>query len=419
MKKKLLWILCIGIGLILAVIIVCNVVVVSNSKGKIYNDVEGIPHNRYGLLLGTSPITPDGRHNYYFDNRVNAAAKLYKAGKIDLIIAGGGDYRATEKYGCDEPGAMRDSLMAHGIPAEKIILDYDGTRTLKSIIKVKEDYCLDSLTIISQEYHNQRALYMAKHFGIESVAYNSSIFNMVSVEAMSAWRQRFKYTKNILREYLARVKMFIDILFYSSDISFKSKGLDRFRVPEIIVNLKNTNRHYRISKEENGYYKCFNSKNDTTFYYNNRHGYYVLLPRGMGENQRGENLLGAHSNEFYNQDTTLVVSCNAFFHDVLLDDFPKYQDSLHLYEIQYLKEKGAVDFLINTPDTIITKVKIDRSNPENPQADFLLSKWVIKKDIDNRECHMELNIWYNDSLKNREPEFLRIIEIFPDNPFKQ
>ena len=408
MIKKLLWILYVGIGLIFAVIIVCNEVVVSNSKGKIYNDVEGIPHNRYGLLLGTSPITPWGTHNYYFDNRVNTAAELYNAGKIDFIIASGGDYRATEKYGCDEPAAMRDSLIAHGIPAEKIILDYDGTRTLKSIIKVKEDYCLDSLTIISQEYHNQRALYMAKHFDINAEAFNAKEPN-----------SKKHKLKNHLREYFARVKMFIDILFYSSDISFKSKGLDRFRVPEIIVNLKNTNRYYSISKEENGYYKCFNSKNDTTFYYNNRHGYYVLLPRGMGENQRGEHLLGAHSNEFYNHDTTLVVSCNALFYDVLLDDSPEYQDSLHLYEIEYLKEKGSVDFLINTPDTIITKVKIDRSNPENPQADFLLSKWVIKKDIDNRECHMELYIWYNDSLKNREPEFLRIIEIFPDNPLRQ
>ena len=103
MKKKLLWIICFGIGLILSVIIVCNVVVVSNSKGKIYNDVDEIPHNRYGLLLGTSPITPDGRHNYYFDNRINAAARLYDSDKIDFIIVSGGDYRATEKYGCDEP----------------------------------------------------------------------------------------------------------------------------------------------------------------------------------------------------------------------------------------------------------------------------------------------------------------------------
>lgn len=216
MKKKLLWILCIGACLILAVIIICNIIVINNSKNKIYDDPESIPHNRYGLLLGTSPITPWGTHNYYFDNRINAAAELYQAGKIDTIIASGGDYRATEKYGCDEPADMRASLMSHGIPAEKIILDYDGTRTLKSIAKAKDIYGIDSLTIISQEYHNQRALYMAKHFGIESVAYNSCIFNMVPEGAMSAWRQRFKYKKNILREYLARVKMFIDLSIYSN-----------------------------------------------------------------------------------------------------------------------------------------------------------------------------------------------------------
>lgn len=408
MRNKLLWILSIGIGMILAVLIICNTIVVSNSKGKLFDNVAEIPYNSYGLLLGTSPITPDGRHNYYFDNRIEAAFELYNAGKIDYIIASGGDYRADEKFGCDEPAAMRDSLIKRGVNPERILLDYDGTRTIRSFQNVKQLFGVDSLTIISQAYHNPRALYMAKRFGIDAVAFNAK-------EPETTIHK----LKNHLREYLARVKLFIDLLFNFSEIYSKSKGIYWFIEPEVIVNLENTNRHYSTSEEEKGYYKCFNSKNDTTFYYNGRHGYYVLLPRGLGENQRGENLLIAHSNEFYNYDTTLVVSCNALFYDVLLDDFPKYQDSLHLYEIQYLKEKGSVDYLINTPDTIIAKVKIDRSNPENPPADFLLSKWVIKKDINNRECHMELYIWYNDSLKNREPEFLKIIEIFPDNPLRQ
>lgn len=98
---------------------------------------------------------------------------------------------------------MRDSMINHGVPAEKIILDYDGTRTLKSIAKAKDVYGLDSLTIISQEYHNQRALCIAKHFGLDAVAYNAPESHI-----------RSSKIKNHLREYLARVKMFIDLMLY-------------------------------------------------------------------------------------------------------------------------------------------------------------------------------------------------------------
>lgn len=199
MKKKLFWFLSVALALILAVIIVCNIIVVNYSKGKMYDNSDDIQYARYGLLLGTSPITPWGTHNYYFDARIDAAAELFSSGKIDTIIASGGDYRATEKYGCDEPAAMRDSLITRGVPAEKIILDYSGTRTLKSFQFAKKSG-IDSLTIISQEYHNSRALYMAKRLGIKAAAFNAK-------EPVS---RKFKL-KNHLREYLSRVKLFIDL----------------------------------------------------------------------------------------------------------------------------------------------------------------------------------------------------------------
>lgn len=199
MKKKLFLILSFGLALIIAVIIVCNIIIINNAKSRIYNHSGDIPHNQYGLLLGTSPITPQGTHNYYFDNRIDAAVELFHAGKIDMIIASGGDYRATEKYGCDEPAAMRDSLMAHGIPSEKIILDYDGTRTIKSFQNAR-NLGIDSITIISQRYHNLRSLYIAKHLNINAIAFNA--------KEPSSKKHKLK---NHLREYLARVKMFIDL----------------------------------------------------------------------------------------------------------------------------------------------------------------------------------------------------------------
>lgn len=199
--KKLIKLFAIGAACVLFVIIVCHYIVVVNASGKTYDNVEEIPHNKVGLLLATSPITPGGAHNYYFENRIKAADELYKVGKIDFIIASGGDYTRSQKNGCDEPAAIRDSLIARGIPDERIILDYEGLRTLNSIAKAKQVYDLDSLTLISQKYHNERAIYIANRYCIQAVGYNA--------KPSPICRNRIK---NTLREFLARPKMFLDIL---------------------------------------------------------------------------------------------------------------------------------------------------------------------------------------------------------------
>lgn len=187
--------------------------------------------------------------------------------------------------------------------------------------------------------------------------------------------------------------------------------------PDSVSGVVNAVLHRFITREDDGFYKAYSSIGSRNFYYNNRHGYFVGLPADMGENQRGENWMGAHGNEFYNQDTTLVVSCEAMFYDVVLPDSPHYEDTLRNNHLKQLEAKGRVKFLSRNPNEIVAKVFIDRTNRENPPSDYLLSKWVLKKDIDNRECDMSLNIWYNDSLKHREPELLNIINKFPNNPF--
>lgn len=199
--KKIILPMVIGVVSVLLLIAICHYIVVWNASGKTYDKVAGVPHNKVGLLLATSPITPGGAHNFYFENRIKAADELYKAGKIDFIIASGGDYTRSQTNGCDEPGAIRDSLVARGIPEERIILDYEGLRTLNSIAKAKQVYNLDSLTLISQKYHNERAVYLADKYGVHAIGYNA--------KPSPVRRNRIK---NSFRESLARPKMFFDIL---------------------------------------------------------------------------------------------------------------------------------------------------------------------------------------------------------------
>lgn len=142
-KKKCRIILLCLVTVLLIVILSCYLLVSANAKGKTFNDIQGIPFNEVGLLLGTSPVTSNGEHNYYFDERVKATAALYHSGKIKRIIASGGDY--SSNGGCNELIAMRDSLIKQEVPDSLISLDYQGTRTPHSIAKVKD---LGSITII-------------------------------------------------------------------------------------------------------------------------------------------------------------------------------------------------------------------------------------------------------------------------------
>lgn len=200
------WTKCIIVSTIILLSILALVMVISDrmvdhaAKDRLYDKVEDVPHRKVGLVLGTSPIsTWNGRRNYYFDYRIKSAADLYNAGKVDWLVVSGGDYRNTEN-GYDEPVAMRDSLMKQGVDSVRIILDYDGTRTLNSIAKMRDVYRQDSIMIISQEYHNERALYQAKHLGIDAIGFNAK----TPGRRRSWWRNRG-------REVLARVKLFIDI----------------------------------------------------------------------------------------------------------------------------------------------------------------------------------------------------------------
>ena len=200
MRRKILTATALILVAFISATILCDQSVAYNAEGRLYDNVDSIPHRKVGLILGTSPIsTWNGRRNYYFDHRIKAGAELYKAGKVDWLVVSGGDYRNTEN-GYDEPVAMRDSLIKQGVDSARIVLDYDGTRTLNSIAKMLDVYCQDSIIIVSQKYHNERALYQAKHLGIDAIGF----YAKTPGKRTSWWRNRG-------REVLARVKLFLDV----------------------------------------------------------------------------------------------------------------------------------------------------------------------------------------------------------------
>lgn len=194
--KRILVSIAVFIAIAITFTVIVNIKVANTTESRIYGNVDSIPHNKVGLLLGTNPLYKSGRPNTYFTNRIRIAAELYHAGKIDYILASGDNH--TRLY--DEPSAMRDSLMAHGIPENRIILDFAGFRTLDSVVRAKEVFGCDSLTIISQADHCARALYIADANGIEAFAI-----------AAPMRAGRWVRVRLAIREWLARDKMMLDL----------------------------------------------------------------------------------------------------------------------------------------------------------------------------------------------------------------
>ena len=168
------------------------------AKASVYSDVKEIPYNKVGLLLGTNPVGPSGAPNHYFLNRIDATVELYNAGKISYILVSGDNHVKTY----DEPQCMKDALMERGIPESAIYLDYAGFRTLDSIVRAKEIFGQDSFTIISQKFHNERAICLAKHHGISATGFNAKDVRWARTNVKIA----------VFRESLARAKMYIDLL---------------------------------------------------------------------------------------------------------------------------------------------------------------------------------------------------------------
>lgn len=175
-------------------VLFCNYRISCYAKGKIFRDTTLIPYNKVGLLLGTSPRVKGGRSNPYFNNRINAAVALYEAGKIKYILISGDNRR----HNYNEPQAMKDSLIKRGVPKEVLVLDFAGLRTLDSVVRSKEIFGQDSVTVISQQFHNERAIFLARHYGMEAIGYNAE-----DVSASEGFKTQ-------VRELLARVKVYVD-----------------------------------------------------------------------------------------------------------------------------------------------------------------------------------------------------------------
>ena len=192
----------------LILLFVTNQIITTSTQKHLYDSVEQLPDNRVGLVLGTSPRARGGRPNPYFSNRMEAAANLYHHNKVQYLIVSG-DNR-TRYY--NEPEYMQQALVELGVPASSIFQDHAGIRTYESIMRARKVYGQTDITIISQKFHNQRAVYIAKQKGMNAVA-----FNAADVHQEMNDRTR-------IREWFAKSRVFYD-LFMKGDTDYSNESV--------------------------------------------------------------------------------------------------------------------------------------------------------------------------------------------------
>ena len=194
LEKRIFFCAVAAVAAIISIIMLCSWHVRSQTGSFLYTSVESIPYNDVALVLGTSR-TDHRLPNEYFNCRIDAAVNLYRNGKVKYLLISGA---ARANY--DETADMRNALRKRGIPDNVILSDPDGHRTLDSIVRAGELFGLKKFTIVSQEDHNERAQYIARHYGLDTVALNAAtpdlFVSRIGVE---------------IREKLAKIKMLLDL----------------------------------------------------------------------------------------------------------------------------------------------------------------------------------------------------------------
>lgn len=183
----------ISISPVVLILLAIDVYVSYSVRSKVYQNIDQLPHQTYGLLLGTAKYYPNKSPNLYYKYRIETAQRLFEQKKVDYLLLSGDN--STPYY--NEPLTMRKDLSKRNIPEKVMIQDAAGLRTLDSVLRAKNVFKAESFTIISQQFHCERALFIANYYQIDAVCF-------VATYPEGHIRVR-------LREILARAFMLLDL----------------------------------------------------------------------------------------------------------------------------------------------------------------------------------------------------------------
>lgn len=197
---------------------------------SVFSVAPELPHTRVALVLGCTPRLGNGYGNPYFNNRMDAAAEIFSAGKTDYLLVSGDNH--TRMY--DEPTAMKEALIARGVPEDRIVLDYAGFSTSDSVARAKQVFGLEEFCVVSQRDHAMRAIYIAQHQGLRAVGFAAK-----GIPARYGWRTSF-------REALARVRTVLDVNVWGRKPHFTGPRIEIGKRDETSKEISNAEKFFGV-----------------------------------------------------------------------------------------------------------------------------------------------------------------------------
>ncbi len=161
--------------------------------------VDAVPPRRVAIVFGAG-LWRDGTPTPILRDRVQTAANLYFAGKVEKLLMSG-DNRFVDY---NEPEAMRQYALSLGVPDEDIVLDYAGRRTYDTCYRARDIFRVDSAILVTQGFHLPRAIYLCNMLGVDGIGVPADIQYYRKI-SRAVWT---------FREVLATIGAVNDIMFY-------------------------------------------------------------------------------------------------------------------------------------------------------------------------------------------------------------
>ena len=196
-RRRRLWLIALGLGLGGSALLCLWPWLVGLYYSRFIYAAQETPPRRVAIVFGAR-IYPDGRLSAMLRDRVETAVQLYHAGKVQKLLMSG-DNRFADY---DEPGRMRDYAISRGVPAEDIQPDYAGRRTYDTCYRAKAIFQVDSVVLVTQNFHLPRALFTCRNLGLDAVGASADLqtYQIISIR----WSQA--------RELLATDAALVDVL---------------------------------------------------------------------------------------------------------------------------------------------------------------------------------------------------------------
>ena len=182
------------VGGFVLLVLAANAYIVISTRGEATSDISSLPHAQAAIVPGAQ-VNADGTMSLMLADRVQRAVELWEAGKVDRILVSGD--HGSWRY--DEPDTMRRALMRAGVPGRVIFTDHAGFNTRATMVRAKRIFQVRSAIVVTQGFHIDRALYLAKAAGLEVHGLTSDLHGYGRKKLQSG-----------VREIFARVKAFAD-----------------------------------------------------------------------------------------------------------------------------------------------------------------------------------------------------------------